>query len=88
VHHDGGRALLVLLHDERNDGLLLQQDYGHVQVRADQGWRVHDLHQRCRGLLCDDSVVLRLHDGHDEGRLHLLHDDEQHAGVLRQLLIS
>jgi hypothetical protein len=39
-------------------------------------------------LLCDDSVVLRLHDGHDEGRLHLLHDDEQHAGLLLVLNVS
>ncbi len=32
-----------------------------------------------------DSGLLRLHDHHDEGRLHMLHDDEQHADVLRLL---
>jgi hypothetical protein len=26
--------------------------------------------------------VLRLHERHDDRRLHLLHDDERHAGVL------
>jgi hypothetical protein len=34
-----------------------------------------------------DPGVLRLHVGHDEGRLHLLRDDERHARLL-QLLIA
>jgi hypothetical protein len=33
-------------------------------------------------MLRDGSELLRLHDQHDEGRLHLLRDDEQHAGLL------
>ena len=31
-----GRHVQLLLHDERHDGLLLQPDHGHVQVRDDQ----------------------------------------------------
>ncbi len=47
---------------------------------------LHHLHQRRRKVLRDDPGLLRLHGRHDEGRLHLLHDDEQHAGLLRHLL--
>jgi hypothetical protein len=36
VQHDARWAVQLLLHDERNDGLLLQPDDGHVQVRADR----------------------------------------------------
>ena len=32
VHDDGGRNVQLLHDDERNDGLLLQHDDGHVQV--------------------------------------------------------
>jgi hypothetical protein len=35
-----------------------------------------------QGLLRDDSGLLRLLRQHDEGWLHLLHDDEWHAGLL------
>jgi hypothetical protein len=38
-------------------------------------------------LLCHDPGMLRLHDGHDQGRLRLLRLHEQHAGLL-QLLIA
>jgi len=53
-----------------------------VQVRHDQGRLLHHLHFRRREVLRDDSGLLRLHDGHDEGRLHLLRDDEQHRRLL------
>ena len=46
---------------------------------------LHHLHQRRQGLLRDDPGLLRLHGHHDEGRLHLLRDDEQHARLLRLL---
>ena len=79
-------GMCSLLHDdERDDGLLLQPDDGHVQVRDDRQGRLHDLHQRRQGLLRDDPGLLRLLRSHDEGRLHLLHDDERHAGLLRLL---
>ncbi len=88
LHHDGRRALQLLLHDERNDGLLLQPDHGHVQVRGHRGRRMHDLHQRRPRLQRHDSGLLRLHDSHDEVGLHLLHDDERHASLLRLLIGS
>jgi hypothetical protein len=31
--------------------------------------------------------MLRLHVRHDEGRLHLLRDDEQHPGLLLLLIV-
>src|SRR5438045_3077915 len=34
-------------------------------------------------MLRNDPGVLRLHGLHAQGRLHVLRDDEQHAGVLR-----
>jgi hypothetical protein len=34
-------------------------------------------------VLRDDPVLLRLHEHHDEGRLHLLPHDEQYARLLR-----
>jgi len=34
-------------------------------------------------VLRHDPGLLRLHVQHDEGRLHLLHDDERHPGLLR-----
>jgi hypothetical protein len=40
------------------------------------------MHKRRSGQLRDDSSVLRVYDGHDEGWLHLLRLDEQHAGLL------
>jgi hypothetical protein len=43
------------------------------------------MHQRRSVLLRDDRGLLRLHDEHDEGWLHLLPDDQQHAGLLRLL---
>jgi hypothetical protein len=46
---------------------------------------LHHLHQRRRRLLRDDSGLLRLLHGHDEGRLHLLRHDERHARLLRLL---
>ena len=49
---------------------------------------LHHLHQRRRQVLRDDPGLLRLHGRHDEGRLHLLRDDEQHAGLLRLLLVT
>ena len=85
LHDDGRRHVLLLHDDERHDGVLLQPHDGHVQVRDDRGRRVHHLHQRRQGLLRHDPGVLRLHVRHDEGRLHLLRDDEQHAGLLRLL---
>ena len=64
--HDAGRRHVQLLHDdERHDGLLLQPDDGHVQVRDDRRRRLHHLHQRRHRLLRDDPGLLRLHDGHD-----------------------
>ena len=36
-------------------------------------------------VLRDDRGLLCLHDLDDEGWLHLLHDDQQHAGLLRLL---
>jgi len=76
-----------LLHDdERHDGLLLQPNDGHVQVRNDQGWLLHHLHQRRQGLLRDDSGLLRMHEHDDEGRLYVLRDDEQDSGLLQVLL--
>ena len=37
--HDDGRRHVGMLHDdERHDGLLLQPDDGHVQVRNDRRW--------------------------------------------------
>jgi hypothetical protein len=44
------------------------------------------VYQRRPEVLPDDSRVLRLHDRDDAGGLQLLHDDEQHAGLLRLLL--
>ena len=38
-------------------------------------------------VLRDDPGLLRLHGLHAQGRLHLLRDDEQHARLLRLLLI-
>ena len=40
------------------------------------------MHERRQGLLRDDSGLLRLLRQHDEGWLHLLYDDEWHAGLL------
>jgi hypothetical protein len=36
-------------------------------------------------MLCDDRGLLRVYDLDDEGWLHLLPDDQQHAGLLRLL---
>ena len=36
LHHDGRRDVQLLRDDERHDGLLLQHDDGHVQVRDDR----------------------------------------------------
>lgn len=44
VHDAARRHVLLLLHDERHDGLLLQPDHGHVQVRNDQRRLLLDLH--------------------------------------------
>ena len=46
LHDDGRRHAQLLLHDEWDDGLLLQHDDGALQVRADGGRRLHHLHQR------------------------------------------
>jgi hypothetical protein len=74
--------VLVHLHDERHDGVQLQPDDGHVQVRNDQGrLRLH-VHERRRRMHGHDSGLLRLHDGVPEGRLHLLLDDGGHALLL------
>jgi len=85
VQHDARRAVQLLLHDERDDGLLLQLDDGHVQVRADRRRRLHHLHQWRPILLCDDRGLLCVHDLDDEIWLHMLPDDQQHAGLLRLL---
>ena len=45
-------------------------------------WLLHHLHQRRQGMRGHDSGLLRVLRVDDEGRLHLLHDDERHAGVL------
>ena len=82
-------GMCSLLHDdERHDGLLLQPDDGHVQVRDDRQGLRHHLHQRRQEVLRDDPGLLRLPDTHDQGRLHLLRDDEQHPRLLRLLLSS
>jgi hypothetical protein len=86
VHDDGRRDVQLLHDDERHDGLLLQLDDGHVQVRGDRHGRLLHVHEWRQGLLRDDSGLLRLLRQHDEGWLHLLHDDEWHAGLL--LLIN
>jgi hypothetical protein len=52
--------------------VLLQHGDGHVQMRAHQRWGLHHVHEWRPCLLCDDSGELRLHDGHDRGRLRLL----------------
>jgi len=57
-------------------------------MRHDQGWLLHHLHQRRRQVLRDDSGMLRVHVGHDEGWLHLLRDDEQHPGLLLLLRLG
>jgi hypothetical protein len=49
---------------------------------------VHDLHQRRPEVLRDDSGLLRLHGVHAQGRLHLLHDAQQHPGLLRLLAFA
>jgi hypothetical protein len=85
VQHDAGWPVQLLLHDERHDGLLLQLDDGHVQVRADGRRHLYHLHEWRRILLHDDRGLLRLHDVDDEGRLHLLPSDQQHGGLLRLL---
>jgi hypothetical protein len=82
VHEHDRFDVQLLLHDERHDGLHLQPDHGYVQVRDDQGRRLHDLHFRRQGMLRDDSGMLRSHERHDACRLHLLRHDEQHAGLL------
>jgi hypothetical protein len=46
------------------------------------------VHEWRSGLLHDDPILLRVHDRHDEVRLHLLCLDEQHAGLLRLLSSS
>jgi hypothetical protein len=85
VQHDAGWAVQLLLHDERHDGLLLQLDDGRVQVRADGGWHLSYVHQWRPVLLRDDRGLLCLYDLDDEGELHLLPDDQQHASLLRLL---
>ena len=69
--------------DERHDHDEHEHDDGHVQNGNDQGRHVHDVHQRRHEVLQDDPGLLHGHDDHDGVRLHLLHDDEQHAGLLR-----
>jgi hypothetical protein len=77
----------LLNDDEWDGGHDVQSDDGHVQVRNDRGRHEHDVYERRQGLLRHDSSVLRLHGNHDESVLHLLHDDEQHAGVLLLLIV-
>jgi hypothetical protein len=86
VHDDDRRHVELLLHDERHDGLLLQSDDGHVQVRDDREGRLHHVHERRRQMLRDDSSVLHLLLAHDGRWLHVLSDDEQHAGLLLRML--
>ena len=84
LHDAPGRHVLVLLHDERHDGLLLQPDHGHVQVRDDQGRLLRSpappaTTECCKMIqACCDCMAT-----HDGRRLHLLRDDEQHPGLLR-----
>ena len=80
-----GRDVQLLHDDERHDGVHLQHDHGHVQMRHDQGRLLHHLHLRRPEVLRDDPGVLRLHGVHAQGRLHLLRHDEQHPGLLRLL---
>ena len=49
-----GGMCILLLHDERHDGLLLQPDDGHVQVRDDRQGLLHHLHHRRSEVLRDD----------------------------------
>lgn len=82
LHGDGGRHVLGLLHDEWDDGLLLQPHHGDVQVRNDRLGRLCHLHQWRQELLRDDSGLLRRHLLHDEVGLHRVPDDEWHGVLL------
>ena len=82
VHHDGRRHVQLLL---MMNGMMVcccNLTMGMCKCEMTKDGVLHHLHQRRQRVLRDDPGLLRLHDGHDEGRLHLLHDDEQHAGLL------
>jgi hypothetical protein len=83
VFHDAGEHVKLLLYDERYDGLLLLSHHGHVHVRDDRQGRLRYFHLWRQQVLRDDPVLLRLHEHHDEGRLHLLPRDEYYARLLR-----
>jgi hypothetical protein len=87
VQDDGRRHDEHVLHDEWHDDV--PDEHGHVQVRMhdDQGRRVHDVHLRRQGDVRYAPSLLRLHVHVHEGRLHVLHDDERYAHVLRLLLL-
>jgi len=88
LHDVGGRHVHLLHDDERHDGLLLQFHDGNVQVRDDEGRRLLDVHEWRSEVLRDDPGLLRLPGLHAQGRLHLLHALQQHAGLLRLLLVK
>jgi hypothetical protein len=60
----------------------------YLQVRVHQGRLLHQLHLGRQGLLRDSAIVLRLLGDLLQERLLLLHLLQQHAGLLRHLLIA
>ena len=62
-------------------------DAGHLQVRVHQGRLLHQLHERRREVLRDAASLLRLPRVLLRERLLLLHLVQQHAGLLRHLLV-